>query len=66
MKVINYLQKSEVLYEKSGALFIENSLHKLNTYFSFKAGKIITLFIESLKIVNRYIKKTKNIYRQIS
>lgn len=37
--VIKYLKQSETLYENSGALFIENSLHKLNTYFSFKAIK---------------------------
>ncbi len=35
--VLNYLDDARNLYEKSGALFIENSLHKLNTFISYKA-----------------------------
>ena len=46
--VLDYLVKSEELYENSGALFIENSLHKLKTFFSFKALKSLAACILAL------------------
>ena len=60
--VLDYLVKSEELYENSGALFIENSLHKLKTFFSFKALKSLPYLIsvENSKSLHAKNKKYLN------
>jgi len=59
--IIKYLQESEKMYNGAGKLFIENSLHKLRTFFSKQALKSLPTLINPANLKSLHQKNKKNL-----
>ncbi|MFK8045626.1 MAG: 1-hydroxycarotenoid 3,4-desaturase CrtD [Crocinitomicaceae bacterium] len=59
--IIKYLQESEKMYNGAGKLFIENSLHKLGTFFSVQALRSLPTLMNPANLKSLHEKNLKNL-----